>query len=154
MQLRRCSVLWLEPRELAHFELGGLLAGGTGVVSRMQWFAHAPHLAGAVAVEPEDVLLLGNLGPLDWIEAESLRERPGEDWVQGMLQAGLLVGDDEAWRGRREAGEAFRVQPGPGLAGVGHVSTRWQGLDAIREATEEGLDTAEALRAGFGLPPP
>lgn len=153
MQLRRCSVLWLEPRELAHFELQGLLAGGTGVVSRMQWFAHAPHLAGAVAVDPEDVLLLGGLGPLDWIEAPPLRDRHGADRVEALLQAGLLVGDGDAWRTHREADERFRGQHWHGLSAVGHMSTRWQGLDAIREATEEGLDTAEALRERFGPPP-
>ena len=56
MRLRRCAVLWLEPRELAHFELEGLLSGGTGVVSRMQWFAHAPQLSGPVEVDPDDML--------------------------------------------------------------------------------------------------
>ena len=58
MRLRRCAVLWLEPRELARFQLDALLAGATGVVSRMQWFAHAPHLPAALEVDPEDVALL------------------------------------------------------------------------------------------------
>ena len=50
MQLRRCAVAWLEPREVASFQLDDLLAGGTGIVSRLAWFAHAPHLGSSVEV--------------------------------------------------------------------------------------------------------
>ena len=32
MRLRRCAVAWLEPREVATFQLDDLLSGGTGVV--------------------------------------------------------------------------------------------------------------------------
>ena len=97
MHLRRCAVLWLEPRELSRFELAVLLAGGTGVVSRMQWFAHAPHLATPVEVEPEEAALLGRLGPVDWLDASPRLERPGAECMTRLLQAGLLVCDDPAW---------------------------------------------------------
>ena len=61
MQVRRCAVVWMEPREVAHFELEDLLAGGTGVVARLCWFAHAPHLPAPVEVDPAHVLVLGAL---------------------------------------------------------------------------------------------
>ena len=70
MLIRRCAVVWLEPREVAHFELDDLLGGGTGVVSRLAWFAHAPHLSAPVEVEAAQVPLLGALGAVDWIERD------------------------------------------------------------------------------------
>ena len=154
MQLRRCAVLWLEPRELALFELGSLLSGGTGVVSRLTWFAHAPQLPAALEVDPQDVLLLGSLGPVDWVEALPLQEQHGSDRIDALLQAGLLVGEGSAWREQREADERFRGQHWHGLAAVAHMATRWQGLDSVKEAADEGLDTSVGLRARHGPPPP
>ena len=72
MLIRRCAVVWLEPREVAHFELDDLLGGGTGVVSRLAWFAHAPHLSAPVEVEAAQVPLLGALGALaSWLGGAS-----------------------------------------------------------------------------------
>ena len=110
MRVRRCAVLWLEPREVAHFELEGLLAGGTGVVSRMQWFAHVPQLVAPVEVDADDVVLLGELGPLDWVPAAPLREQHGATRVRTLLKAGLLIGSTKAWAAQREADERFRDQ--------------------------------------------
>jgi putative peptide maturation dehydrogenase len=154
MQVRRCAVLWLEPRELAHFELERLLSGDTGVVSRMQWFAHAPHLPRAVEVEADDAVLLGELSPLDWIEGAPLEERHGADRVRGLLRAGLLIGGDGAWAAQREADERFRAQHWHGLAAVQHMAARWEGLDSVQEAKDEGLDTSTGLRDRYGPPPP
>ena len=154
MRLRRCAVLWLEPRELARFQLDRLLSGGTGVVSRIQWFAHAPQLPAAVEVDPEDALLLGELSPVDWIEAASLGERAGDARILKLLEAGLLVGEDEAWTRQREADERFRSQHWHGLSAVQHMAGRWEGLDSVQEAKDEGLDTSIGLRTRYGPPPP
>jgi len=51
MLIRRCAVVWLEPREVSSFQLDDLLAGGTGVVSRLAWFAHAPHVGAPIEIE-------------------------------------------------------------------------------------------------------
>ena len=74
MRVRRCAVLWLESREVAHFDLENLLAGGTGIHSRLQWFAHAPHLPAPVVVDADALVLLGELSPLDWVAVSPLRE--------------------------------------------------------------------------------
>ena len=58
MRIRRCAALWLEPREETRFDLEVLLAGGTGVVSSMQWVAHAPQLDEPINVDVGDVLML------------------------------------------------------------------------------------------------
>ena len=154
MRIRRCAVLWLEPREVAHFELERLLAGGTGVVGRMQWFAHAPQLSAPVAVDAGDVALLGGLGPSDWLPARPIRETHGAARVRRLLQAGLLVGSTRPWTAQREADQRFRGQHWHGLAATWHAASRWDGIDAAGEVEEAGLLTAEGLRQAYGAPPP
>lgn len=154
MQLRRCTTLWLEPRELSCFEFADLLAGGTGVVSGMQWFAYAPQLHAPAEVDPGDVLLLGSLSPVDWIETVPVRQHHGASRVRKLLRAGLLIGSGKAWTAQREADERLRAQHWQGLSAVQHMAGRWEGLDSVRQATEEGVDTSTGLRARFGPPPP
>jgi putative peptide maturation dehydrogenase len=154
MRVRRCAVLWLEPREVAHFELDALLAGGTGVVSRMQWFAHAPQLPAPVEVDVDDVALLGGLSPLDWLAAAPLRARHGAARVRRLLVAGLLVGSTKPWAMQRDIDERFRGQHWYGLASVWHAVSRWDGIDAAGEVKEAGLLTAQGLREAYGAPPP
>ena len=50
MRVRRCKVLFLEPRERVDFELQGLLSGGNGLCRTQQWLALAPHIASEVEV--------------------------------------------------------------------------------------------------------
>lgn len=154
MLIRRCGVLWLEPRETAHFELGDLLAGGTGVVSRMRWFAHAPQLGGALEVAAGAAALLGGLSPSDWIDDRPLRERHGATAIRVLLKAGLLIARGKAWKAQREADDRFRDQHWYGLASVWHAASRWDGIDAAGEVAEAGMDTALGLRTKYGAPPP
>ena len=154
MRVRRCAVLWLEPREVAHFELERLLAGDTGVVGRMQWFAHAPQLPAPLEVDADDVALLGSLGPSDWVAAAPLRQAHGKARVRRLLQAGLLVGSTRPWAAQREVDERFRGQHWHGLAAAWHTASRWDGINAAGEVEEAGLLTAEGLRNAYGVPPP
>ncbi len=154
MRIRRCTTLWLEAREVAHFELEDLLAGGTGVVSRMQWFAHAPQLMAPTQIDADDVALLGELSPLDWMPAAPLREQAGKARVLRLLRDGLLVASTKRWATQREADERFRDQGWHGLAATWHAASRWDGIDAAGEVKEAGLLTAEGLRKAYGPPPP
>jgi putative peptide maturation dehydrogenase len=146
--------LWLEPREVAYFDLDGLLAGGTGVVSRMQWFAHVPQLPAPIEVEADDIALLGTLSPLDWLPALPLRERHGAARVRRLLQAGLLIGSSRSWAAQRALDDRFNGQHWHGLAATLHAASRWDGIDAAGEVKEAGLLTAEGLRKAYGPPPP
>lgn len=154
MRVRRCAVLWLEPREVAHFELERLLAGDTGVVSRMQWFAHVPQLPAPVEVDADDVALLGSLSPSDWVPTAPLREAHGAARIRLLLQAGLLVGSTKPWAAQWELDERFRGQHWHGLAAAWHAASRWDGIDAAGEVEEAGLHDAEGLRRAYGPPPP
>lgn len=146
MRLRRCKTLWLEPREVAGFELERLLAGGTGVHVRMQWFARAPHLEDAVPLDEDEVLLLGRVAGDAWQEAGPLAEAHGGARISRLLEAGLLVGDapDTTPDGAKEA--RYRAMHWNGLAATWHAASRWHGVDAAASVREAGVDTSAGLR--------
>ena len=153
MLIRRCAVLWLEPRETAHFELDDLLSGGTGVMSQVRWFAHAPQLAEAVVVGAGDAQALGTLSPSDWVDATQWLSADA-DRASRLLDAGLVVTDDPRWAAQREADDRHRDQQWYGLSSVWHAASRWDGIDAAGEVAEAGMDTALGMRAKYGVPPP
>ncbi len=152
MQIRRCSVAWLEPREVGSFQLADLLAGGAGVVSRLTWFAHAPHLGAAIEVDAAHVPVLGGVGALDWVERSELEARFGVESIAALLEAGLLLTrahDDRAAR----ADADFRAQGWHAAAAVAHGAARWQSIDGPKAMAEQDVDTNEGLLRQHGLPP-
>ena len=153
MLIRRCAVVWLEPREVSSFQLDDLLAGGTGVVSRLAWFAHAPHLGSAIEIDAAHVPILGALGPVDWIERGDLDARFGGDAVDALLGAGLLLAntldDDQA-----DAEADFRGQGWHPPSAVAHMAARWEGIDGPKGMADADVDTSEGLVRQHGLPPP
>lgn len=153
MRVRRCAVVWLEPRELAAFQLEDLLSGGAGVVSRLAWFAHAPHLAAAVEVDPSHVPLLGALGPVDWIPREALDRRHGSDAVDALLGLGLLM-VEPAENAAELADAAFRALGWHPPAAVAHMAARWEAVDGPKGMAEQDLDSNDGLLRQHGLPPP
>lgn len=152
MRLRRCAVAWLEPREVATFQLDDLLSGGTGVVARLAWFAHAPHLGGAVEVEAAHVPALGALGAIDWIERTTLDARFGAEAVDALLAAGLLLAQAEEGEGAL-ADAGFRAQGWHPPAAVAHMAGRWEAIDGPKGMAEQDLDSNEGLLRQHGLPP-
>jgi putative peptide maturation dehydrogenase len=147
-------VLWLEPREVSEFALEDLLSGGTGVQSRMEWHAHAPHLEEVVVLDQAEVLVLGTLSPVDWVARESVAGTHGETLVDGLLEQGLLVAESVADHAESHADERLRDQHWFGLSAVAHARSRWGNLDAAREVAEAGMDKAQGLRDKYGPPPP
>lgn len=152
MQVRRCVVAWLEPREVAHFEMDDLLAGGTGVVSRLAWFAHAPHLPAVIEVEAAHVPLLGALGAVDWIDRTELDARFGDVAVDALLASGLLIA--KPGEGGALADDAFRATGWHPPAAVAHMAARWQGIDGPQGMADTDTDTNEGLLRNHGTPPP
>jgi putative peptide maturation dehydrogenase len=152
MRVRRCAVVWLEPKELATFQLDDLLSGGTGVVSRLAWFAHAPHLGTAVEIDAVLVPLLGALGPLDWVPRDALDSRHGADAVDALLANGLLL--EEPAPGDGESADAlFLAQGWHPPAAVAHMAGRWDAVDGPKGMAEQDLDSNAGLLRQHGLPP-
>ncbi len=153
MKLRRCAALWLEPRELAEFELDALLSGGTGVVSRQAWLAQAPHLPMPIEVSIADAMLLGSLSPEDWVAATAVRKEIGKARLDGLVAQGLLIASSKRWAAERERDEHFRDTRWHGLAALWHARSRWHGADASQDVADAGVDTSAGLRARHGPPP-
>ena len=153
MLIRRCAVVWLEPREVASFQLEDLLAGGAGVVSRLAWFAHAPHLGSAIEIDAAHAPILGVLGPVDWIGRDDLDARLGADAVDALLAVGLLLADAEEDETIR-ADADFRRQGWHPPAAVAHMAARWEGIDGPKGMAEADVDTNEGLLRQHGVPPP
>jgi len=91
MQVRRCKVLYLEPREDVGFDLDALLAGGTGLQRDRRWVALAPHLGHEIDVDTAERELLGALSPEEWIDTRTL-DADDAATCKRLLQHGLLVG--------------------------------------------------------------
>ncbi len=151
MELRRCAVVWLEPREVAAFQLDDLLAGGTGVVGTLCWFAHAPHLPAPVEVDAAQVQLIGAVGAVDWVGREGLDARFGADAVDALLEARVLVSkaDDD-----NLVDDAFRAIGWHPPAAVSHMAARWEAIDGPKGMAEADVDTNEGLLRNHGAPPP
>jgi len=152
MLIRRCAVVWLEPREVASFQLDDLLAGGTGVVGRLAWFAHAPHLGAAIEVEPAHAPIIGSLGPVDWIERDTLDARFGADAVDALLDVGLLLARPNDVD-TPSADADFRATGWHPPAAVAHMAARWEAIDGPKGMAEADVDTNEGLLRNHGSPP-
>ncbi|MEO5566754.1 MAG: putative peptide maturation dehydrogenase [Luteimonas sp.] len=152
MQIRRCAVAWLEPREVASFQLDNLMAGGTGVVARACWFVHAPHLPAAVELDAALVPLLGMVGAADWVERDELDTRFNARAINDLLEAGLLLAREGAGE-TAAVDDDFRAQGWHAPAALAHMASRWQGIDGPKGMAEQELDTNEGLLRHHGPPP-
>lgn len=158
MQIRRCAVVWLEPLEVARFELADLLRGGPGVVSRLTWHAHAPHLAQPLELDVAAVGVLGALGPVDWVPLEEFVATHGAVIVDLLLEQGMLIKDEarhEASTSNTSANsdERLRSVHWHPAAAVAHMASCWHAVDGPSGMADAGVDTNEGLLQRHGLPP-
>ena len=151
MRVRRCKVLYLEPREEVGFDLENLLSGGTGLHRDRRWIALAPHLDEEAMVDPAERELLGLLSPDEWIDS---RQVPGgSSALKPLLKSGLVIGSGKTHTVHRERDEALRRLYWHPLAATLHAFTRWREVDAVQSMKETGTETAAELRQVLGAPP-
>src|SRR5690606_28051389 len=153
MRVRRCKVLYLEPREEVAFDLQDLLAGGDGVARQRRWFALAPHSRGQVPVDAAARDVLGGLSPERWVEEEMLSPAQREA-LPALVEAGLVVCDEPAHAAMLARDEALRAAHWHPLAATAHALTRWNGVDTTEAMRNTGTQTAPELRQVLGPPPP
>jgi putative peptide maturation dehydrogenase len=152
MKIRRCAVLFLEPREEVDFDLQELLNGGDGLRRDRRWVALAPHVGEEVEVDPDERELLGALSPSQWIDARTLAAHPPSA-LRRMLSEGLLIGDGKRHAPQRARDEALRATYWHPLAATLHAFTRWSGVDAVQNMKDSGTETAVQMREVLGAPP-
>lgn len=152
MRVRRCKVLYLEPREKAKFDLGSLLAGGNGMRHEHRWFALAPHLGEGIEVDAAERELLGELSPDEWTDDKRLTGlAPGV--LRRLLDTGLVIGAGKRHAAFRERDETLRGVYWHPLAATLHAFSRWQDADAVQATKNTGTETAGELREVLGPPP-
>ena len=152
MRIRRCSILFLEPREETAFDLGVLLAGGDGLSRTKRWVALAPHVGEEVEVDAVERELLGSLGSQHWITATAL-EPAVQAALKRLLKTGLVIGSTKAHAMHRARDERLRDTHWHPLAATLHAFTRWDGADAVKNMQDSGTETAASMRAVLGAPP-
>ena len=153
MRIRRCAILFLEPREDVAFDLESLLTGGAGLRRKRRWLALAPHLNAEVQVDATERELLGALSPGEWVDAKTLAAQPS-GVIKRLLREGLLVDDGQRHAAHRERDEALRAGHWWPPAALAHRLSRWQGLDSVRAMEANEMVTAADLHGKFGAPPP
>ncbi len=150
MQIRRCAVLYLEPREEVEFDLNVLLTGGDGLRRERRWMALAAHRGEEVEVDSAARELLGALSPTQWIDRDAIHDAA---LLASMIEQGLVVTDAEPqtpWRRRDEALRATYWHP---LGATLHAFTRWSGVDSVQNMLDSGTETAVSMREVLGAPP-
>lgn len=154
MLIRRCSVLFLEPRETVGFDFGALMTGGDGLRRERRWLALAPHLGEEVEVDADERELLGALSPGQWVDIDALAGHAA-DAIERLLRVGLMIGDgeDAALAAMRARDERLRATYWHPLAATLHAFTRWRDVDTVQNSKDSGTETAVAMRDVLGAPP-
>ena len=147
MLIRRCAVLFLEPREDLDIDWTALFAGDGALGATIRWMALAPHLGEEVEVGIEELAALGGIGLTLWRERADCEEKFGGAVIARLLEAGLLIGDDARFR---ERDEVLRSQNWRPLSAAAHVFSRWGDM-----RVDKGMQfpSFEELVVSYGTPP-
>lgn len=155
MQLRRCAVLFIEPREDLRIDWSALFSGASALAATVRWVALAPHLQGECEIDATELGILGSVGQTQWQERAALEKRCGAAPVQRLLELGLLIGDDaerdgDAGAHWRERDTTLRSQHWRPMSALAHAFSRWEGMKV-----ESGMQfpTFDQLVEQYGTPP-
>lgn len=154
MQVRRCAVVFIEPRERLDFDLSQLVAGGTGIEVVLEWIALAAHLDQELVLDADEVEALGVLSPERWITFEEACKRMPQERLDGLIRKGLLVCDHEGYSVMRAQDETIRASHWRGLSATTHRHTRWQGIDTLEAERRFGKETEQPFLDRLGTPEP
>jgi len=155
-RVRRCAIVFLEPREAVTFDLGSLLEGGAGLQGTLSWQALAPHLDGEVEVDVAEREILGAVGDTLWMDKEVLCASYPQVAVESLLGKGLLVTDEDALQYdlHRQRDESLRAQHWRPLSAVAHAFSRWEDVNAGEAARASGMKTIREMVEKLGATPP
>ena len=132
MQVRRCAMVLVEPRESIDFDLAELALGETGVRERLGWLALAAHCDEEIPLDAAEVAALGALSPGHWQSLDELSQRHSRAVLEALLAKGLLIAQepvDESSRQFAQADDAVRAVHWRGLSAIAHRHTRWRDVD-------------------------
>jgi putative peptide maturation dehydrogenase len=164
MKIRRCAVLYIEPREELSMDWAALFAGASTLAASTRWLALAPHLDREIEVDAADLAAMGGISQTIWNPRSLYEERYGAECIARLLQHGLLVCDavpgdaapgDQATHAShaalRQRDETLRAQHWRPLSALAHTFSRWHDV-----RTETGMEAPsfQSLLDRYGPPPP
>jgi len=152
-RVRRCAALSLQPEDRMTLDFAALLGGREAVRITQVWHATAAHLGHVVELDAAMVEALGLIGESRWQSRADVAANVGTDRLRELIDLGLvLVEDDGALTHRQDS--RLRDMQWHSLAAVGHMFSRWSGVDSVASQNESTIRSTEDLIAKFGPPPP
>ena len=150
MQIRRCAVLYIEPREDLGIDWAALFSGVSALGATMRWIALAPHIGIECEIDAGELGLLGSIGQTQWSERAECEQRAAPGAVERLLGLGLLIGDSPEHAAMRERDETLRGQHWRPMSALAHAFSRWEGMKV-----DSGMQfpTFEQLVDNYGTPP-
>ena len=150
MQIRRCAVLYIEPREDLGIDWAALFSGVSALGATMRWIALAPHTGVECEIDAGELGLLGSIGQTQWIERAECEQRAAPGAIERLLGIGLLIGDSPEYAALRERDETLRGQHWRPMSALVHAFSRWEGMKV-----DSGMQfpTFEQLVDNYGTPP-
>ena len=164
MKIRRCAVLYIEPREELDIDWAALFAGTSTLSASTRWLALAPHLDREIDVDAADLALLAAVSQSVWSERAAAEQTHDPAVVARLLQQGLLLADaaagadgvagaatEPALAALRERDDTLRAHHWRPLAALAHTYSRWRD---VRSDTGAEAPSFEELLERHGTPPP
>ena len=157
MLLRRCAILYLEPRDDLQLDLQLLFSGSNALDSTVRWVALAPHIGHEIDITANQMVALGKIGAALWVARADCEQRHSKAVIARLLELGLLIAHagepDEPLQlaTTRDRDEALRAQHWHSLAALTHTFTRWEDVCA---ETGTRFPSFDLLQAEYGPPPP
>lgn len=151
MKIRRCAVLYFEPREELSIDWRAVLAGGSALAAGTSWVAMAPHLDQELTLNAAELAALGACSQTVWIARAEAEERHGADCIARLLALGLLVSDSAEHAAARERDETLRAMHWRPLSALAHTFGRWR---EVNSGNGMEAPSFQALLEQFGEPPP
>ncbi|NHZ98040.1 putative peptide maturation dehydrogenase [Massilia sp. CCM 8734] len=152
MKIRRCAVLFIEPREDLGIDWAALFSGEGALSASLRWVALAPHLDRETPIDAAQVAALGAIGQTAWTERADAERQLGAAMVESLLALGLLLddGDGSSNIAARERDTVLREQHWRPLSAAAHMFSRWDDMQV-----DKGMHfpSFEELVQSYGAPP-
>ena len=146
-------MVFVELEQEARFDFGQLLGGGDGLDRSARWLARAPHLSLPVPVTLAQLAVLQQVDAGRGEDRQVVVGRHGEEAVDALLEAGLLVSDDSLDQRARACDAAARQVPWWPPALLAQSDGGWTGID-IEARHEAGLMPSAAQLVDSNGPAP